>query len=119
MRLLLDVHHSPRAAHLLRTEGYEVLAAASDIRLASLGDEDLLRFATADARTVVTENVKDFERIVRTWATTGEHHAGVVFTSPRRFHRGRLSYPDDLVVALRSFLADPPVETLDWVRWLV
>ena len=119
MRLLLDVHHSPRAALLLRTEGYEVLAAASDIRLASLADEDLLRFARAEARAVVTENVKDFDRIVRTWATTGEHHSGVIFTSPRRFHRGRLGYPDDLVVALRSFLTDPPLETLDWVRWLV
>jgi len=119
MKLLLDVHHSPRAALLLRKEGYEVLAPASDIRLTSLADEDLLRFATAEARALVTENVKDFDRIVRTWATTGEHHSGVIFTSPRRFHRGRLGYPDDLVVALRSFLTDPPLETLDWVRWLV
>ncbi|MHB8341335.1 MAG: DUF5615 family PIN-like protein, partial [Mycobacteriales bacterium] len=114
----LDVHHPRVAADRLRQDHHDVLAAVDDARLAVMADEDLLRFATADQRAVVTENIKDFERIVRTWATTGEHHAGVVFTSPRRFHRGRLSYPDDLVVALRRLLSDPSREDRDWVYWL-
>lgn len=118
MRLLLDVHHSRVAADRLRQDDHDVLAAADDRRLSVMADEDLLRFATAAQRALVTENVKDFDRIVRTWATTGEHHAGVLFTSPRRFHRGRLSYPDDLVAALRRVLSDPPREDRDWVRWL-
>lgn len=118
MRLLLDVHHSRFAADRLRQEGYDVLAAADDVRLAMLADEDLLHFAVAEQRALVTEDVADFNRIVRMWAATGEHHAGVVFTSPRRFHRGRTSYPEDLVAALRRFLADPPAEDRDWVHWL-
>lgn len=118
MKLLLDVHHSPKAAEHLRQRGYDVLAAAEDARLSTLADEDLLRAATADDRAVVTENVKDFDRIVRIWASTGERHGGVIFTSPRRFHRAGASYPGDLVLALQSFLADPPPEQQDWVHWL-
>jgi predicted nucleic acid-binding protein len=115
MRLLLDIHHSPRAAEQLRKAGYNALAAAEDARLAALPDEDLLRAATADDRALVTENVKDFDRIVRIWASTGERHGGVIFTSPRRFHRARSSYPQDLVRALENLLAEPPGEQQDWV----
>ncbi|MFZ0214930.1 MAG: DUF5615 family PIN-like protein [Candidatus Dormiibacterota bacterium] len=118
MRLLLDVHHSRLVAERLRREQHDVVAAADDRRLGALADEDLLRFATAERRAVVTENVKDFDRIVRTWSTTGEHHCGVVFTSPRRFHRGRRSYPEDLVASLRRLLQEPAREDHDRVTWL-
>jgi hypothetical protein len=118
MKLLLDVHHSPRAAERLRQAGHDVLAAAEDPRLAMLADDDLIRAATGDGRAVVTENAKDFDRIVRTWASTGEHHAGVVFTSPRRFQRAQSSYPADLVAALERFLSEPPPDHRDWVYWL-
>jgi hypothetical protein len=118
MRLLLDVHHSRVAAERLRSLGHDVIAASDDAALAVMSDEELLRFAAAEQRSIVTENVKDFDRIVRAWSTTGEHHAGIVFTSPRRFHRGRLSYPEDLVVALGRLFADPPAELRDWVHWL-
>lgn len=118
MKLLLDVHHSPKVAEQLRRHGYDVVAAAEDARLSRLADEDLLRTATADDRVLVTENVKDFDRIVRSWASTGERHGGVVFTSPNRFQRARRSYPGDLVLALQSFLADPPAEQQDSLHWL-
>ncbi len=72
-----------------------MLAAAGDIRLATTADEDLLRFAVAEKRVLVTEDVGDLSRIVQMWAATGEHHAGIVFTSPRRFHRGGTTYPED------------------------
>jgi hypothetical protein len=49
---------------------------------------------------------------------TGEHHAGVVFTSPRRFHRGRFAYPEDLVAALTRLIDAPPLGQRDWVHWL-
>jgi len=115
---LLDVHHSRLAAEHLRTDGFDVLAAADHAGLAALPDEELLRQASADSRAVVTENARDFDRIVRSWVATGEHHAGVVCTSPRRFHRGMASYPEDLVVALTRLLVTPPAEQFDWVHWL-
>ena len=118
MKLLLDVQHSRLAAERLRSQGHDVLAASDDPVLAVMTDEELLRFAATAQRSLVTENVKDFDRIARVWSTTGEHHLGIVFTSPRRFHRGRLSYPEDLVVALDQLLAEPPGEERDWVHWL-
>jgi hypothetical protein len=118
VKLLLDVHHSPDAAAQLRNCGHDVLASAVDPELATLDDEELLRKATLDDRAIVTENAKDFGRIIRDWSSTGEHHAGVVFTSPRRFHRGSSAYPQNLVVALTRLLDSAPEDQSDWVHWL-
>jgi hypothetical protein len=118
VKLLLDVHHSRVAAERLRASGYDVQAAFDHPELAVLADEELLRRASADDLAAVTENARDFDRIVRSWAATGEHHAGVVFTSPRRFHRGSNGYPENLTVALTRFLATPPVAQFDWAHWL-
>ena len=118
LKLLLDTHHSPLAAERLTSEGHDVVAAGAVPALARLEDEELLRAAVNDARAVVTENAKDFDRIVRAWAARAEHHAGVVFTSPRRYHRGSAAYPGNLIAALQDLLAEPPAEKTDWVRWL-
>ena len=118
MKLLFDTHHSARAAERLRKEGYDVTAAADDQLLATRSDEELLRAAARDGRALVTENVKDFDRIVRAWAAGGEHYAGVIFTSPRRYHRGSSSYPQNLIAAVRKVLDDPPDAEGDWMLWL-
>jgi SAM-dependent methyltransferase len=102
----------------LRDKGYDVEAASEDPVLAESSDQELLRFAAGEGRVVVTENVKDFDRIVRSWAAAGEHHQGVIFTSPRRYHRGSAGYPANLVAALRHLLDDPPPSTTDWIHWL-
>jgi hypothetical protein len=118
VKLLLDTHHSRLAAERRRAEGHDAAAAADDPVLASLPDEELLRAASRSGRAVVTENARDFDRIVRGWVVTGEHHAGVVFTSPRRYHRGSSSYPANLVAALATLMAEPPSGDVDWVYWL-
>lgn len=118
MKLLLDVHHSRLAAERLRDKGHDVVAAADDPGLAALADDELLRTATRAGRAVVTENAKDFDRVVRAWASTGEHHAGVVFTSPRRYHRGSRSYPANLVSALETLLTEAAKGEKNWIQWL-
>lgn len=115
---MLDTHHSRLAAERLRTHGHDVIAAADDVVLASLTDEELLRAATRDGRAVVTENAKDFDRIVRAWSLSGEHHAGVVFTSPRRYRRATKAYPANLVAGLASLLSDPSADQVDMIHWL-
>ena len=117
VKLLLSTHHSRLAAERLRAEGHDVVAAADDPLLASLPDEELLRASSRSGRAVVTENARDFDRIVRAWVVTGEHHAGVVFTSPRRYHRGSNSYPANLISALTTLMDGPPSGD-DWVYWL-
>lgn len=115
---MLDVHHSPHAAKRLRDGGHDVLAAAVDPVLTGLDDDELLRVASRNGRCVVTENVRDFDRIVRDWVAVDEHHEGVIFTSPKRYHRGRKSYPANLVRAHAALLTDSPHSTTDWVHWL-
>jgi len=117
VRLLLDVHHSRFAAEHLRAAGHDVTAAADDPVLASLPDEELLR-AAGDDRALVTENAKDFDRIVRRWSTTGEHHAGVIFPSPLRYRRATRAYPANLVAGLLAFLAESPAAQTDLAHWL-
>lgn len=118
MKLLLDVHHSRRAAQRLRDQGHDVVAAADHESLRDLDDATLLEVATAQHRAVVTENVKDFDRIVREWAASEHHHAGVIFTSPRRSHRGSAAYPEDLISALGALLAAAPSSFADHIHWL-
>lgn len=98
--------------------GHDATAAFDDPALATLGDDDLLRAASAAGRAVVTENARDFDRIARAWPAAGEHHLGIVFTSPRRFHRGSRAYPADPVRSLARLLDDPPTDESDWTHWL-
>lgn len=118
MKLLLDVHHSPAAAARLQEFGHDVIAAAKEPALANLGDDEVLRAATTLGRAIVTENARDFDRIVRQWSATGQHHAGVVFTSPRRFHRGSAAYPANLIAGLVALIQNPPGSTVDWFHWI-
>lgn len=86
--------------------------------MAALPDEELLRAATRQGRAVVTENAKDFDRIVRSWSAAGEHHAGVVFTSPRRYRRANRDYPANLVAGLAALGSEPPDHQNDMIHWL-
>lgn len=47
-------------------------------------DEDQLRFATAEGRTIVTFNRGDFARLHAHWAETGRQHAGIVALTKQR-----------------------------------
>jgi uncharacterized protein with PIN domain len=118
VKLILDVHHSRLAAERLRLNGHDVVAASDDPLLAELADEELLRHAEAEGRVLVSEDAKDLDRIVRQWAATGEHHAGMVLTSTRRFHRGSAAYPENLIASLTRLLESPPETEHDWVHWL-
>ena len=62
--------------------------------------------------------MKDFDRIVGSWSGTGEDHAGVVFTSPRRYPRASRAYPANLVAALATLLGAPPAQQTDLVHSL-
>lgn len=118
MRLVLDVHHSPQVARRLRDQGYDVIAAADDTTLRVIGDDELLEWSALEGRALVTENVKDFDRLARDWSGAGRHHGGFLVTSPRRFHRGNSAYPESLVKALAGFLATAPDRFTDQVHWL-
>ncbi len=118
MRLLLDEMHAASAAVALRTLGCDVAAVTERPALRGERDEEILSHATDEGRALVTENVRDFMRLVGEWAAHGREHAGLVLTSPRRFHRARRAYPGDLVSALRDLVDDPRPVGPSWVWWL-
>jgi hypothetical protein len=102
----------------LHRAGYDVIAAADDPVLVTLADEELLGVAVGEGRAIATGNARDFDRIMRASAVAGEHHAGVIFVSPCRFHRGSSAHPTSLVAVLEATLSDPPRQAQDWIRWL-
>lgn len=118
MRLLLDELHAPAVAEALRGRGIDAVAAAATVQLRGLADQDLLAFASADQRTLVTENVGDFTLLHGRWLAEGRAHAGIVFTSPKRFQRASLAYPGVLIEALTRFVQELPVQGDSWVWWL-
>jgi hypothetical protein len=78
VRLFLDAHISARriAAPLREQGDHDVRAADEERELDGLTDEELLAIAAADARILVTFDVKDFPVIARRWAEAGRSHAG-------------------------------------------
>ena len=118
MKLLLDEMHAPAVVAALTDEGWDVLALAANRALRGMPDAELLAHATAGSRALVTENIVDYTVLAREWAIEGRTHAGLVFTSPKRFDRAKRTYPGDLIAALRGFLQDPPATGPSAIWWL-
>jgi len=118
VRLLLDEMHAPAIADALTEAGFDVVAVAADPSLRGSSDADLLDHAAATGRALATENVGDFSVLAAARAVDGEPHADLIFTNPSRFNRATLAYPGNLIVALRTFLDDPPISGDSWIRWL-
>jgi hypothetical protein len=66
-----------------------VVSAAENAELRGLPDSDLLAWATSEERWIVTENVKDFRRLLLAAEEAGETGVGLVLTSSRTFPRSR------------------------------
>ena len=118
VRLLLDEMHAPRIARILAGESFDVEAIASNTDLRGTSDSDLMELASGAGQVLVTENIVDFAQLAQQWASRGNPHAGLIFTNPKRFDRATIAYPDCLVVALRRFLQEPPIEGQSWIWWL-
>ncbi|HEX2304609.1 MAG TPA: DUF5615 family PIN-like protein [Gaiella sp.] len=84
MRILLDEQLSPRrVGDRLAELGHDVLCVADDAALRGATDENVLLFAAADGRVLVTRNARDFAPLARAWADTGRPHAGHLFVWSR------------------------------------
>lgn len=79
MRLLLDAHLSPtRIGDPLRALGHDVVAIATDVRIARLPDRSLLHLANEQRRILVSCDGAHFDLLAREWASTGRDHAGMI-----------------------------------------
>lgn len=109
MRLLLDEMFSPRLARDLRERGHDVAAVGERSDLAGRPGPEVLDAASAEMRTLVTEDVADYSRLARDLGARGVKHAGIAFTSTRRFPRAA-GGSGPLLLALEKLLAARPAE---------
>ena len=113
--LLLDEMFSPVIAQQLRDRGHDVLAVAADPMLRALNDAQLYEWARSNGRRLVTENAKDFRRLLR--REEGAAGPGILLTCSRTFPRSRRSM-GLLVSALESWLRQPDAISQPAEDWL-
>lgn len=89
MRLLLDAHFAPAVAQALRDRGHDVasvLELGPDVYQTS--DAELLTYASAERRALVTRNVRDFVLLHGLWTAQERFHAGIVLVHARTIIEG-------------------------------
>ncbi len=118
MRLLLDAHFDPAVARTLGERGHDVVAAVDlgpDVFQAA--DAEILAFAAAEGRALVTRNIRDFVLLHAEWLGQERSHAGIILVHARTIsERDRGAE----IRALEGFLQQPPAtdltDTLVWLR---
>jgi Domain of unknown function (DUF5615) len=108
VKLLLDEMWNGTIASELRRHGHDVIAAQEpeQERYAGIPDDGVFALAQQEARTIVTDNIVDYERARLQWETTGRDHHGVIYAlnPPFNRHRGDVVI-GQMVRALASFLS--------------
>ena len=116
-RLLLDQMFQPRLAEMLVSRGIDSVAVAADPLLRGADDEPILESAIAVQRTLVTNNVADFEPIRVRRASEGRAIPPIIYTSDARFPRDR-PFVGRLVHALEHAARARIAELHGGVVWL-
>jgi predicted nuclease of predicted toxin-antitoxin system len=94
VRLLLDEMISPRIARELRDRGHDVQAIKKDRPdLAGRSDREIVAAMALERRTLVTNDVADFQLIHDRMLAAGEEHAGMVFTFDASLPRNKAMIP--------------------------
>lgn len=107
MKLVLDEMWNAAIARELRRREHDAIAGQEPehARYAGIPDDDVFALAQEEERTIVTDNVVDFERARLEWESTGRPHRGVIYAldPPFNRHRGN-AVIGQMVRALDGFL---------------
>ena len=107
MKLVLDEMWNGAIASELRGHGQDVIAVQepAHARYSGIPDGDVFALAQEEARTIVTDNVVDYEKARLEWESTGCEHHGVIYAldPPFNRHRGN-AVIGQMVRALDRFL---------------
>ena len=89
MKLLLDEHLSPKLVEIVRALApdldIESIVDWKDGQFTNRPDEQILRAAVGEGRTLVTFDLRTIPPILAEFAVSGEDHGGVVFVSAKSF----------------------------------
>ena len=116
-RLLLDEMFHPSVAVRLVDRGHDCRSVVADPALRQRADSDLMALAVAEDRTLVTNNVVDFERLRRDRVAESAPVPPLVYTSDSSFPRNR-RYVSQIVEALDAALKTDAVGRHGGVLWL-
>jgi len=118
VKLLLDEHYANDIAAQLRAAGHDAVTV-SERGLRGSDDEPLLVLAASEDRALLTNNARDFLRLVARWAASGDDHCGLLLTSDSSMPRGKNTI-GRYVDTLRQLMdANPGARALaNQVRWL-
>ena len=113
MKLLLDEMISPKIARELRSkEDLDVQAIKGDrpdLEAVAVADREIVRRIATVQRTLVTNDVFDFQLIHNQMLAAGEDHYGLIFTSDSTMPRNKASIPL-WVKALEGVLKEHPAD---------
>jgi uncharacterized protein DUF5615 len=101
--LLLDEMFTDDIAQQLRTKGYDVISVVADPALVGLPDDQILAYATAEGRALVTANIKDFVPLDTHYRAAGQSHPGLILVSTKTFPQNR-GFPSAVATALATLL---------------
>jgi len=95
VKLLLDEMISPKIARELRGRGdFNVQAIKGDRPdLEAVADREIVRRIATEQRTLVTNDVLDFQPIHNQMLAAGEEYYGLIFTSDSTMPRNKASIP--------------------------
>ena len=101
-------------ARELRARGHDVVSVHESPG-SGTPDEQLLDHARAEGRALLTENVRDYRPVAEALLVAGDSHAGLVFTTEKRWPR---TSPGALITALDGLLASTSEQPVDAELWL-
>jgi hypothetical protein len=102
--LLLDEMFSDGVAQQLRAKGYDVISVVADSPLTGLPDDQVLAYAAAEGRALVTANIKDFVPLDGRYRAAGQSHAGLILVSTKSFLQNR-RFPSAITASLAALLS--------------
>jgi hypothetical protein len=115
MKLLLDEMWTPTIARELRRREFDAVAINEPThapRYAGIADDLVFARAQENGRSVVTDNVSDYERARRSWESRGQVHHGVIYALNPPFNRHRGDAVIGVMVgALAHFLSSPEADS--------
>ena len=102
--LLLDEMSSDAIAQQLRAKGYDVVSVVAHPDLVGLPDDQILAYATAEGRALVTANIKDFMPLDSRYRAAGQAHPGLILVSTKTFPQDR-GFTTAITAALEALLS--------------
>lgn len=114
MKILLDEMYSVDIADELAARGHDAVSVHRTSGRAT-PDDEVLDHARADDRALVTENVIDFRPLAGALLVAGESHAGIIFTTQKRWPRSDFG---SIIKALAELLEATSEQPTDLEIWL-